>query len=557
MLTCLTSMAQLPELKTVNGRTQLYVDGQPFYALGGELHNSTTGSVPHMRHVWKRMADKNLNTVIAPVTWELLEPVEGQFDYSIIDAMIQGCQENHLKLVVLWFGSWKNSNSTYVPAWVKKDTKRFPHITDLDGQDLNTLTTLSPASVKADVNAYTHLMQHIKEVDTQHTVITMQVENEIGTLDMMTTFTGKPNRSYRDGSPEAQKAFHSAVPAQLISYLKKHKKTLHPAIAAAWKAHGEKEKGTWEEVFGPSQEDQNPDFNTHYSWLTDEIFNAWNYACYVEQIAAAGKNILNLPHYVNAWMKTPGQRDPGCYPSGGPQAHLLDIWRAGAPHIDFIAPDIYEVGIFDKICTDFQRNGNPLFIPETRVDLAAAARAFYAYGRYGALCYAPFGIDGNGLMNTADDNESAFQAVYGILKQLMPFLQQYAGTSKCTGFYLDGDKKTDMAQLGDVTLMARYINTDEALALFGTRIAGGAQQNIPTGFIVFQTAPDEYIVAGGIGGGAVSFIKDGKAVNLISVDEICTDTDGSTYYHRHNGDETSYGGPSVKAGQIKIFRVKL
>ena len=89
---CACLMAQeLPRLnKTRDGRTQLLVDGKPFIALSGELHNSTTGSVEYMADVWKRMAALHMNTVIAPVTWELLEPVEGQFDYTIIDNMIVG-----------------------------------------------------------------------------------------------------------------------------------------------------------------------------------------------------------------------------------------------------------------------------------------------------------------------------------------------------------------------------------------------------------------------------------------------------------------------------------
>ena len=88
--------------------------------LGGELHNSSTGGVEYMHPIWKRMADANLNTVIASASWELVEPVEGKYDFVLVDSMIMGARKESLKLIVLWFGTWKNGMSTYVPAWVKK-----------------------------------------------------------------------------------------------------------------------------------------------------------------------------------------------------------------------------------------------------------------------------------------------------------------------------------------------------------------------------------------------------------------------------------------------------
>ena len=193
---CAQELPHLQQLK--DGRTQFIVDGQPYIALAGELHNSTTGSVENMRTVWARMKAKNLNTVIAPVTWELLEPVEGQFDYTLIDSMIEGARKENLKLVVLWFGSWKNGTSTYIPAWVKTNPKKYLLAQNQRGEVMNTLSTLGTESAKADANAFAHLMRHIKEVDHDHTVIMMQVENEIGTLDMASTYMGLPNGSMRD-----------------------------------------------------------------------------------------------------------------------------------------------------------------------------------------------------------------------------------------------------------------------------------------------------------------------------------------------------------------------
>ena len=552
----LYTYAQLPTLKKVDGRTQLMVDGQPFYALAGELHNSSTGSVQNMENIWPRMAEQILNTVIAALSWELLEPVEGQFDYSILDAMLQGAEKNHLKLVILWFGSWKNGESTYVPAWVKTDRKRFPLVKNKNGDELNILSTFSVNARKADANAFAHLMSHLRETDRNHTVIAVQIENEMGTMDIASTYMRRPNGIMRDFSSPANKAYASNVPSDLISYLKKNQKTLNPVIANAWISNGKKEKGTWKEVFGVSKEDTTSNFNTHFSYLTDEIFNTWNYATYVHQVASAGKKEYNLPMYVNAWMKQPSQRDPGLYPSGGPQAHLIDIWRAGAPSIDFLAPDIYEISIFDKICEDYKQSGNPLFIPETRVDAAAAARALYTFGKYGALCYAPFGIDGGGFTNSADPTQPYFKKVYGALKKLMPYLQQYAGTEKCTGLFLDDKKTTDTQKLGEYNIVARRIMLGTAQALFGTSAGEQKQENLASGAIIFQVAENEFIVAAGVGSISISISKPGT-IGYISVDEIRYDQDDKPYYHRLNGDETAFGGATVPNGDVRIFRIKL
>ena len=557
---CAQELPRLQQLK--DGRTQFIVDGQPYIALAGELHNSTTGSVENMRTVWARMKAKNLNTVIAPVTWELLEPVEGQFDYTIIDSMIEGARKENLKLVVLWFGSWKNGTSTYIPAWVKKNPKKYLLAQNQRGEVMNTLSTLGTESAKADANAFAHLMRHIKEVDHDHTVIMMQVENEIGTLDMASTYMGLPNGCMRDYNAQANKAFSGQVPTQLTSYLKQHRKELNPAIRSAWEANGSKERGMWEEVFGKGTEDPDKELSEHFSYLTEEIFMAWNYATYVEQIAASGKEELALPMYVNAWMKQPTQPNPGQYPSGGPQAHLIDIWRAGAPSIDFLAPDIYAIDIFDQICTDYTQSGNPLFIPETRVDASGASRAFYTFGKYGALCYAPFVIDGGGMILSADPDEHYINDVYAMLQRLMPYMKEHIGTPRMAGLLLDTGRESDAVQMGNYTVSLRKMSTRAAQALVGVAVGeDNAQEEIASGVLVIQVADDEFIVAGGVGGVTVNISKGEQSkaehVGLLSVDEICVDANGKEYLHRLNGDETSFGGGVIPAGQVKAFRIKM
>ena len=194
----------IPHLQQQGTAKQLMVDGKPFLALAGELRNSTTSSQAYMKPIWPRLTAAHLNTVLAAVTWELIEPQEGQFDFTLVDELLKDARANNQRLVLLWFGSWKNGKSTYQPLWVKTNQMRFPLIQDEQGQSLPTLTTLSDANRDADSRAFAALMRHLREVDgSKHTVLMMQVENETGVLD-----------TPRDYSPAANQAFNGPVPKE-------------------------------------------------------------------------------------------------------------------------------------------------------------------------------------------------------------------------------------------------------------------------------------------------------------------------------------------------------
>jgi beta-galactosidase GanA len=370
---------QIPWLEKQGTATRLVVEGKPFLMIAGELHNSTCGGLATMRPVWKRMAAKNLNTVIATVSWELTEPEEGKFDFTLVDSMITGAREANLKLVLIWFASWKNAGSVYIPSWVKRDYEKYPRAKDGTGKPLEILSTFGEASCEADARAFAALMRHIKETDNeQQTVVMVQVENEAGMLDN----TGAtPGNARRDFSDKANAAYSSPVPPELLSYLATHKAELHPELHRIWAEKGFRTAGSWEEVFGKSSYKPELKDWKFYSFYTEELFMAWHYARYIEKVAAAGKAEYSLPMYVNAWLKQPFSYIPGKYPSGGPLPQVIDIWRAAAPSIDFIAPDIY-TDEFVWVCEEYTRSGNPLFIPETRGGDAGAARAFYVFGEY-------------------------------------------------------------------------------------------------------------------------------------------------------------------------------
>jgi beta-galactosidase GanA len=133
---------EAPRLVQKDGRYALFVEGRPYLILGGQIHNSSAW-LSELPQVWESMAALHANTMAAPVYWEQLEPQQGHFDFSIVDQIVEGARAHNLHLVLLWFGTWKNGNMHYVPAWVKEDPKRFPHTIRPDGEPID---VLSPGS---------------------------------------------------------------------------------------------------------------------------------------------------------------------------------------------------------------------------------------------------------------------------------------------------------------------------------------------------------------------------------------------------------------------------
>lgn len=228
LLICSTLLGQnkfvrdpiIPHLEKKDYTTQLIVDGKPFIVLGGELGNSSFTSLEYMTPIWQKLKTMNLNTVLVPVYWELIEPYEGKFDFALYDLLINEARKNDLKLILLWFGSWKNSMSSHAPAWVKKDQQRFPRVKDDKGRSHEILTPFSEENLKADLNAFKALMKHVKEIDGKnHTIIMIQPENEIGMLP-----------TARDYHTMANKKFEEPVPNEFIEYLIKNKKQSRTGI---------------------------------------------------------------------------------------------------------------------------------------------------------------------------------------------------------------------------------------------------------------------------------------------------------------------------------------
>jgi hypothetical protein len=523
----------LPHLARNHGVTQIIVDGKPFLVRGEELENSSASSLSFMETVWPKIVAMHCNTVLAPAYWRLIEPQEGKFDFTTVDGLIEGARQHHMRLVLLWFGSWKNSMSSYVPDWVKENQQRFPRAVQADGTPLEILSALSQNNLAADSSAFVALMRHLRKTDsTDHTVLMVQVENEVGMIP-----------DARDHSATANAAFLSPVRAELTAYLSKNRDSLEPSLKQAWEAHGAKVGANWPDTFGSGPG-------------TDELFTAWTEAHYTGEVAARGKQVYPLPMYVNAALIRPGKL-PGQYPSGGPLPHLFDVWCAAAPAIDFLAPDLYFPNVVEW-ANRYARPGNPLFIPESGRASAAelGANALYAYGQLNAMGYSVYAPE-----FLKPEEQQALGQAYEIIDQLTPLILATQGTGRMVGIRAPSsfngtvDLAPQQFTLGGYTFMVHF--RESASISIGAKIEPG----IPGahGGLILQTGPDDFLVAGT--GMVITVAAHGERSSLAGIDSIWegnfvnrTWTPGREL----NGDDDNQGRYlRMPAGEFTIRSVRL
>jgi hypothetical protein len=380
----------IPRLVNEEGKFTFLVDDKPFIMLGAQVHNSS-GWPSELDSIWPQYTALHANTAEIPIYWEQFEPEPGVYDYSVLDEVILGARKSGLRVVLLWFATWKNGTMDYVPAWVKDDPVTYPHMIGPDGKPVRVLSPHSENNLNADKRAFAAFMKRIKKIDEKHrTVITVQVQNEPGSLFIV-----------RDYSEAAEKAFSSPVPAELMQKIGRTART-------------------WSGVFGEEE--------------AEEAFAAYHVATYIDQLAEAGKAIYPLPMTVNVWLKErkaferPGEN----YPSGGATSNMLDVWKAAAPHIDVLAPDIYVLDYagYREICDNYSRPDNPLLVPETGGSGRFAQYRCYAIGDYGAIGFAPFGFNQTGGVRELHERLNPMAGNFRLIGGAMPVIAELGGTDR-------------------------------------------------------------------------------------------------------------------------------
>lgn len=495
----------MPHLQRRAHQTQLIVHGKPYFIFGGELGNSSASNMAYLEPAWPKLKAMQLNTLLAPVYWELLEPTEGTFAFTLVEQLIQRARQEEIKLVLLWFGSWKNSMSTYVPTWVKRDQTRFPRAQDANGISQEILTPFVAGNLAADSRAFAALMKFLCEFDSkEQTVIMVQVENEIGMLP-----------SARDHHPAANAAYHDPVPPALMHYLQKQRASLVPEVTTAWASNDFRTEGTWEQIFGAGL-------------ATHERFMAWHFARYADAVAAAGKAVYPLPMFVNAALNRPNVL-PGDYPSGGPLPHLLDIWKAAAPNLDLLVPDFYNPD-FAQWNDRYTQQGDPLLIPEIRFDETVGAKALFAFGNYNCLGFSPFAIEST----TAPLDETLTQS-YRLLAQVTPLLANHPAPIERVGMWVTKAAPEQLVTLGDYQFTVRHDLT------LGWSPAAADAEWCHGGGILFQTGKEEYLL---VGTGLVITVKPANGQGHAGIDTLYEGefVDGQWQPGRAlNGDQTHQG----------------
>lgn len=507
-------------LKSANGKHQLVVDGKPFLMLAVQTNNSANYTTA-LNDVWPVVEDVGANTLGIPIAWEQIEPSEGQFHFEFVDELLKQASKRNIKLVILWFATWKNNAPHYAPAWVKLDNDRFPRVITADGKRLNSLSPHYRSTLEADKKAFVALMNRIKHKDKHHNVILVQVQNEVGTYG-----------SVRDFSDTANQLFDQAIPQPLANDL---------AVP----------QGTWRETFGKD---------------ADEYFYAYSIARYVNEIARAGKAVHPLPMNINVALRNPFHPGkPGQYSSGGATDNVIDVWKSAARAIDMISPDIYfrDHTTVHKVLEIYSRKDNPLFVAEIGNDQPYARFFYSALGAQG-IGFAPFGMDHTdyanyplGAKSLSPEIIAAFKEAYQLIGPMASEWARLSYESEVWGVSEpDPFKITETAQSSENENAARANHYTQHLDLgdwdaeitYGRPmfyVAPPEGNEAPSGgVLIAKLTPNEYLVTGHRA--RVTFLGSrelaGKDTMLVRVEEGHFNSDGKWVFERvWNGDQTDWG----------------
>jgi hypothetical protein len=534
----------LPRIERTAHGWRFLLDGRPGLLLGGQLHNSTPTDI-ELPAVLDRVGRLHANVVIGSVSWTLVEPEKGGFDFTTVDAQLRAARDAGLRLVLIWFGAFKNAASTYAPSWVRADPDRFPRAVVRGGRNeafsyagatpKPVLSVLSPELRAADRAAFVAFLQHLAAADPQHTVVLVQVENEVGLLG-----------DSRDRSLQADAAWSADVPSDLLEHLAAHEEELVPELAELWRAGGRRAHGSWAEVFGTD-------------WRAEEVFMAWAFAAYAEELARAGKAVKPLPMFANAWLgPQPGQPEAGDYPSGGPTARVLDVWKAGAPSLDLLAPDVY-VDDAKAGMAPYFRPDNPVLVPESRVRTGSL---FWVLGALRGIGFSAFGID-----DVREDSRLA--QAYDVLSGMQHVIADAQAEGRIAGVLLEQGEREEVA-LGDlrITIQGSRALLQRLLLDAGVQAPppdvdapseteGGMPEraDVRAFGLVVQEGPDQLLVVGQ--DLTLDFAAEGVVVEVDSVEAGRFEAGTWRRTRILNGDERLSIVPHDRVGATRVRLIRL
>jgi|SRR5450432_82670 len=494
----------MPKIIEKDGRHALLVDGKPFFMLGGQAHNSSAWPAM-MPSVWTAIQKMHANTLEVPIYWEQVEPIAGQFDFSLIDTLLIQAREHKIRLVLLWFATWKNGSSHYMPEWMKREPNKFPNQSGLNGKLSDSPSPNFNATLEADKKAFAAVMKFLKKADTMHTVIMMQVENEPGSWG-----------SVRDYSASAQKLFEGPVPAELLK----------PDLLKSLN-HEPAKSGSWQKIFGED---------------ADEYFQAWSVARFIDQVAASGKAEYGLPMYINVALRDPLTHPKATnYESGGATDNVIPLWKVAAPHIDLLAPDIYLPGteVVLKVLELYHRVDNPLFVPEIAF-IPENLKYLYSVLGFGGIGYSPFGIDDNGHAKSEEETTEKFSSIgaeYQIAGTMMSELAAWSFEDKIRAIVEKDDHAEQALDLGSWKAEVTFGTADRNVIKPNTNSIGRA--------MFVKLSPDQFLITAT--NCHITFSPSGanekKAWQYLKVEEGYYENGTFHLLRIRNGDETDWGGP--------------
>lgn len=512
-------------------KTLLNNDGKPFFSVGGQVNNSTTYDTSRLSNSFKYAKELGLNTIAVPIYWNIVEKEKDKYDVSIVNFLLSKAQEYDLNLSILWFGTYKNGASTFVPNYIKEDNETYWPVYSNNGLITATLSPLCAATKQRDMLALEKVVDRIVKLDKKHNVIAIQIENEPGILGYARDYSNYANELYKD-----------EVPSELIKLAQTSKGILHTFYVE----NGKKEHSDYLSTFG---------------FFAPDIFMGYYFAKYINDIAEIVKRKSHYLTYVNVWEKENGDRVPGLsYPSGGPNTNNIDIYKTFAPNIDMLCPDIYNQvrDEFFEHCDIYTREDNTLFIPESVPNISQHQFIYKAIEEYGLTGIHLFGLDtcydDNGLTKSAIELKDSIT----ILNNASSLICKHQGTKNMKAIYQLDNQSYKVFQMDDYLVKVIFLNNnnrDYAHEDAVHRYDDNRFNEKPLGFI-FKEDDTFYIVGQGFTlnityRNSVEQVSESLALDnmhhkncfrqMIEVSEGSFKDDKYIVTRLRNGDETDFG----------------